>query len=316
MASTFTLFRELPPELRWPIWKLAISPQIRGAHFFSVQEQEEPANASGRKFFATPSTFTPATHPGSRWLHGSPSAYAADYGLWSACRESRSAISQYFSKRYPRRLPYPDRAYDKPEAIGIRNVRVDGVDAPFATFPDGDLVCFQVPQDLYVDEAQAVRDLGYTGSQSTFAFREAIAFEYDDSWAFDPNTQTMPEMMEMPGPRSLFLRLVAARAAKSWRDLPGLWGCDSPNIYVIEHDATFPPYAKLATYVHFSANGFRLVERRNPPVIGAHRRGMTAWDFIALVREWIWGMDTRRTQRQRNVYKRIVGEVLVAQLRW
>ncbi|EQB50275.1 hypothetical protein CGLO_10297 [Colletotrichum gloeosporioides Cg-14] len=301
MASTFTLFRELPPELRWPIWELAISPQMRGAHFFSVQEEKEPANAAGRKVFAAPSTFTPATHPGSRWLHENPSAYAAEYGLWSACRESRSAISQYFTKRYPRRLPYPDRVYDKPEAIGIRNVRIDGFDAPFATFPDGDL---------------AVRDLGCIGNQSTFAFREAIAFEYDDSWAFDPNTQTMPELMEMPGPRSLFLRLVAARATKSWRDLPGLWGCGSPRIYVIEHDATFPPYAKLDTYSHFSANGFRLVERRNPHVVGAHKRGMTAWDFIALVREWIGGIDARRTHRQRNVYKRIVGEVLVAQLRW
>ncbi|KAK2743184.1 hypothetical protein CKAH01_06894 [Colletotrichum kahawae] len=307
MTSTFTLFPNLPPELRWEIWGLAIGdPPLRSAHFFSVQEERDPSNASRRKVFAAPSTFTPATHRDSPWLHGSPSAYAADYGLWSACKESRRAIANFFSNLSP---SYPKDVYGK-ETIGVRNVRVDGVDVPFATFPCRDLVCLQVPRDLYVDTIQAVQNLGYTGNYHTCVFHEGIAFEYDDSWAF--GTQTIPEMMEMPGPRSLFLRLVAARCNLGIP--PGRWGpWRSPKIFLIERGAILKPSENCEeNFDKFSGNGFRLVAQSHYQHIqmqSVRERRTSAWAFINLVRQWMWWMWN--IDRGSNL---VVGHVLVAQL--
>lgn len=121
MAIEFHLFSFLPWELRDQIWKLAIRPDLPGAHVFRVRnpnasKQDDPdhrtsddddANCGAKSLLAAPQClpqgvdFTPAAQAAApiSWTLNNPSTYLIDSGLWTACKESLLVLEKEFQVR-------------------------------------------------------------------------------------------------------------------------------------------------------------------------------------------------------------------------
>ncbi|KAL7930169.1 hypothetical protein V8C35DRAFT_330723 [Trichoderma chlorosporum] len=112
MQSRVRQFMGLPLEIRLMIWKFALrpcDPAHPGVHFFSVTDSSkngfDAAKLSTRcrrgRNEGCSSHHLAAPKFGSRkyrhsWTRKNPSAYTWDFGMWSACRESRHLIETYY----------------------------------------------------------------------------------------------------------------------------------------------------------------------------------------------------------------------------
>lgn len=121
MATEFHFFSFLPWELRDQIWKLAIRPDLPGAHVFRVRStkaseqddanhktsDDDDSNCGAKSLLAAPQClpqgvdFTPAAQAAApiSWTLNNPSTYLLDSGLWTACKESLLAIEKEFQVR-------------------------------------------------------------------------------------------------------------------------------------------------------------------------------------------------------------------------
>lgn len=117
MATEFHLFPFLPWELRDQIWKLAIRPDLPGAHIFRVSDADAHETSDdndsyrcAKSLLAAPQClpksvdFTPAAQAAApiSWTLNNPSTYLIDSGLWTACKESRLATEQVLQARAQR----------------------------------------------------------------------------------------------------------------------------------------------------------------------------------------------------------------------
>ncbi|KAK0655175.1 hypothetical protein B0T16DRAFT_384129 [Cercophora newfieldiana] len=117
--TTFPQFSRLPPAVRRTIWSFAIRPRGRGAHvftFFNGKTEEEAAewrehcvgsssHQDLRITLAAPTLPDGWEFPSSSrrqstpsWYRSNTSAYLIDGGMWSACKESRAAMTRHYNK--------------------------------------------------------------------------------------------------------------------------------------------------------------------------------------------------------------------------
>ncbi|KAI8273150.1 hypothetical protein K4K60_011269 [Colletotrichum sp. SAR11_57] len=115
-TQSFPQFPKLPQELRDQIWSDAvrpISPDHAGVHFFTVfnpvhsdekfrdhlvvQQADYFSNRSNFPLILSAPTSKNDTSLPS-WNVGNPSTYAADFGLWTACRDSYKAIYKGYDR--------------------------------------------------------------------------------------------------------------------------------------------------------------------------------------------------------------------------
>ncbi|KAL7930168.1 hypothetical protein V8C35DRAFT_324596 [Trichoderma chlorosporum] len=232
MQSEFHLFTKLPTELRLMIWKCAlrpISPTLPGVHFFSV-----PNNGEGdgviKEFRAscgldldceTEHSFDyPLAAPkfGNRhsWTSSNPSAYLWDFGMWTACLESRELIEKHYKTEYWKAKIREDDHIDRwfyrapvDTCVPFIAQRSDE-NWQFSIHPKRDLVCLQ-PLDAthdrfytyyeYLNASCIVsRDMGLRGFSN-------LAFEYDSSWydGFE-KIRDASDLFEERSLRGLFVR--------------------------------------------------------------------------------------------------------------
>lgn len=121
--------------------------------------------------------------------------------MWTACKESRIVVTKQIARRYK------DLRWGKSRAVA--HIRHGLEDITFDLFPEQDLICMQLPdtKNLY---PYAYNPLSYLDIYTKYSHTvmASIAFEYDESWAFDPEKDQIGTMMAEPGPRGAFLKLL------------------------------------------------------------------------------------------------------------
>lgn len=142
--SQFTVFQELPKELRDHIWDLAIRDHSPAAHFFTIydvwfdgiqvtQPQKVLDDISDRaSLLDSVGLAAPRAQRANElsWVDGNKSAYMTDSGLWTACWESRTRMLWRF------------RTSNKAVTMGFR--RDNNGERQYLTIqPEEDLLCFQ-----------------------------------------------------------------------------------------------------------------------------------------------------------------------------
>ncbi|KAL7908072.1 hypothetical protein GGI35DRAFT_53283 [Trichoderma velutinum] len=198
MHSRFRQFLDLPLELRLLIWKHALRPldQNRpGAHFFSLihrTDGDEAMRLSTKcKSFGNKSCIyyhLAAPKLGSSkgshsWTNNNPSAYLWDFGMWSACRESRGVIkAHYKTQGWTIKKPESDRANTE-TSVPI-SLQCDGEEWHFVFHPKRDLVCLQAFDlstiQLWRSLSRSWVCLSFDGL-SLFNFGN-VAIAYDPRW--------------------------------------------------------------------------------------------------------------------------------------
>ncbi|KAF5516226.1 hypothetical protein CGCS363_v000537 [Colletotrichum siamense] len=261
MAKTFHSFSKLPAELRLCIWELAVrptGPDRPGAHFFSVQRDVK----TGKRFTTFPS-FTQKSKP--LWKEDNPSAYFYDFGMWTACKESRMIVTKQIARRYK------DLRWGNSRAVA--HIRHGQEDITFGLFPRQDLICMQLPdtKNLY---PHYYNPLSYLDIYMKYSYTvmASIAFEYDESWAFDPEKDQIGTMMAEPGPRGAFLKLLDR--AISDEDF-------QVHLYLIQYGAKLKPGAPRRGTFH--GNGFNLEIAKGYDVMVEGKNAMSAWSFMYMI---------------------------------
>ncbi|KAF4920363.1 hypothetical protein CGCVW01_v006944 [Colletotrichum viniferum] len=121
--------------------------------------------------------------------------------MWTACKESRMIVIRQMTRRYKDLRWGINRA--------VAHIRHGQENMTFGILPGQDLICIQLP-DMealcpYEDDPLSYLDIQRLG---WYGGSVAIAFEYDESWAFDPEKDHIGTMMDEPGPRGAFLILL------------------------------------------------------------------------------------------------------------
>ncbi|KAK1750684.1 hypothetical protein QBC47DRAFT_393251 [Echria macrotheca] len=163
MAAEFHFFSRLPFELQDEIWKLAIRPDLPGAHFFTIYKaysgvrMPDSLSPSRREKYLGPhiaaprrpargTSFSRAAESAvpMSWTLNNPSSYLIDGGLWTACKESRLVIEREVQNRLLRLFP------PFPTAKMITYPATDESDhlRYLTVFPARDLYILQ-PQDYH-----------------------------------------------------------------------------------------------------------------------------------------------------------------------
>ncbi|KAL6793051.1 hypothetical protein J3E68DRAFT_384959 [Trichoderma sp. SZMC 28012] len=197
-------FFDLPFELRLMIWKFALRPLDHnrpGAHFFSLVNRADGVEA--RRLSARCTIYADNNHcsgyhlaapkfdssDGSHsWTKNNPSAYTWDFGMWSACRESRQVIEAHYSqqdwtsgsRRGDWRRPYSQTSISLTASRNNNGWR-------FFLHPKQDLVCIQAfnPSVASWSDTYHRKDLcvasNHSGDLKVLSFGH-IAITYDPSW--------------------------------------------------------------------------------------------------------------------------------------
>ncbi|KAF4836480.1 hypothetical protein CGCTS75_v001786 [Colletotrichum tropicale] len=263
MTKTFHSFSKLPAGLRLCIWELAVrptGPDHPGFHFFSVQQNANEESKSKR--FATFPSFSEKSKP--LWKEDNPPAYFYDFGMWTACKESRMVVTKQMGRRYK------DLRRGKSRAVA--HIRHGQEDIAFGILSGQDLICMQLPHTeyLYPYEDDPLSYLDIRSKRSGwYGGYVAIAFEYDESWAFDPEKDSIGTMMYEPGPRGAFLTLLDRVISEEYFRV---------ELHLIQYGAKLKPGAK--TWGTFHGNGFNLESVTHSGVELEDKSAMSAWDFI------------------------------------
>ncbi|KAF4904676.1 hypothetical protein CGCF415_v001560 [Colletotrichum fructicola] len=261
MTKTFHSFSKLPAELRLSIWELAVrptDPDHPGAHFFSVQRDIK----TGKRFTTFPS-FTQKSKP--LWKEDNPSAYFYDFGMWTACKESRTVVIKQMGGRYKDLRRGKNRA--------VAHIRHGQEDITFGLLPRQGLLCIQLPDtenlDPYKDDPLSYLNIRMNWSVYWESNPDAIAFEYDESWAFDPEEDYIGAMMAEPGPRGAFLKLLDRAISDEFFGV---------HLFLIQYGSKCKPGVRK--WETFHGNGFNLESVEYSGVELEDKSAMSAWDFI------------------------------------
>ncbi|KAF9878955.1 hypothetical protein CkaCkLH20_03855 [Colletotrichum karsti] len=254
--STFHSFKNLPPELRLLIWEASVCVKSPGVKFVSLESNATAQNADGKYVVNLPCC-------SDEYATLNPSTFYI--GQLMACRESRYAVLKQYTTGITAeaRLTYRMRLYG-------RDVSFDS-----NALPKNDLTILHVLQKQQVDVDKAIEALGLTHRGLNFPL-EPIAFEYAESWSFDPRKERFEDMKRGTGPRACFLKLLEPASEGSGEDRQIFHGdgyefMDAKNHKVLwyqidwEHAELVDPDTKLMSAWDFLAE----VERSLPPHWGS-----------------------------------------------
>ncbi|KAF3801388.1 hypothetical protein GCG54_00005544 [Colletotrichum gloeosporioides] len=207
-VKTPLTFGDLPAELRLMIWDLAASVRTSrpGLHFI-------PSYIGNTPYPVTIKDVDVSS------IAGNGSEYLLDAGLWTACRDSREAMKKKW-KEVKRKYVHnvgPIRRDLTPSRIGL--ICEGDKTYGFSVNPLEDLLCLQIPQDAtYNDFTSRIKLPFWNDYWYGQRGYRSIAFEFDNSWAFDPSSKPIAELRQTPGPRACFLNLLMDMTARSEDD--------------------------------------------------------------------------------------------------
>ncbi|UKZ69184.1 uncharacterized protein TrAtP1_010193 [Trichoderma atroviride] len=236
MASEFHLFTSLPTEIRLKVWEHALrpySPSRPGAHFFSVTNFKEDGDQLARlrapcvlgsrcklNHGHTYYLAAPKFGISHSWTNNNPSAYLWDFGMWSACSESREIIEDHYKTEYWAAKLLEDSKCDyppKPDADACVPFIFprSNEDWRFAIRPNRDLICFQPLNPLTIGYHRKgtylTEDISMVNPTTGLRDVKNMAFEFDSSWCDDLKVVSCPQdfraYFEEKSPRGLFIRL-------------------------------------------------------------------------------------------------------------
>ncbi|KAL7942094.1 hypothetical protein V8C42DRAFT_167084 [Trichoderma barbatum] len=254
MQSRVCQFMDLPPELRLMVWKFALrplGPDRPGAHFFSVTNIKKDGNEAARistrcgmkdcggYHLAAPRV--DSSEGSHSWTVKNPSAYVWDFGMWSACRESRHVIeAHYKTVCWSVRTR---RGYTISRSYGQTSVPLvlpgNNSNWHLLFHPKQDLVCLQA-----LDPSAIHRSPNLAGWRNDFCFASNcpslfelghVAIAYDPSWNDIKDKMdkfSFRRLYKEPSARGFFIRTLATldhTARCRWhypRDRPSIWLID------------------------------------------------------------------------------------------
>lgn len=155
--SQFTIFTELPQELRDHIWDLAIRDDGPAAHFFTMYdpavdphdvvrlEERVHATRGGYSPFCRVGFAAPQRRGTSEpsWVEGNVSTYITDSGLWTACWDSRKRMLWHFR---PEANSPPTTPHSSTAPVTMPFRRENGGRQYLTIRPSEDLLCLQFAQ--------------------------------------------------------------------------------------------------------------------------------------------------------------------------
>ncbi|KAM0457191.1 hypothetical protein ACHAPV_006830 [Trichoderma viride] len=304
MASEFHLFASLPAEIRIKIWKHALrpdNPSRPGAQFFSVTNFREDGDAltslkvqcdlGSRCEYNHGETYylaAPKFGTSHSWTNNNPSAYLWDFGMWSACAESRAIINDYYKMEYwAAKLleDSKDDSFSYPDVdacVPFIFPRSDE-DWRFAIRPNRDLVCIQplnpITIGYYRKSIYLTEDICMVNLNTGLRGIKNMAFEYDSSWCDDLMVVSYPQdfraYTEEKSPRGLFIRYFLESKGWGYRDDP-IWlidyglkrdplkrglGEDRPRLPWREHMTFYANDRKFVEVDEWSKNEYESTER-------------------------------------------------------
>ncbi|KAL5085195.1 hypothetical protein Trisim1_010759 [Trichoderma cf. simile WF8] len=149
-------FFDLPLELRLMIWESALRPLDHdrpGAHFFSLVSKKDgeeairlsaQCNTIGNVHCTGYHLAAPKLDSGKggrSWTNNNPSAYLWDFGMWSACKESRRVIKAHYKTRgWIIKQPWAPTYIQTSVPLTLHS---SDEKWPFIIHPKRDLVCLQ-----------------------------------------------------------------------------------------------------------------------------------------------------------------------------
>ncbi|EHK18310.1 uncharacterized protein TRIVIDRAFT_47246 [Trichoderma virens Gv29-8] len=243
MQSRVRQFMDLPLELRLMVWKFALrplDPARPGAHFFSVVNTGEDGDKAARisvrckgrnrycsrYHLAAPKLDSEEGSPS--WTRKNPSAYIWDFGLWSACRESRHVIKAHYEKIICTKKFRNDSTITLSFAntsisLSFRHSKERW---RFFFHPDQDLVCLQAfdPSTIYWWEDRACGRVCITNTAAklfnTINYFDRpsllrlgnVAIAYDPSWndiEKERDKYSFRGLYEEQSARGFFIRTLA-----------------------------------------------------------------------------------------------------------
>ncbi|KAF6833445.1 hypothetical protein CPLU01_05483 [Colletotrichum plurivorum] len=227
-------------------------PRKSGVHFFSVQRD------INNHFTTTLPSFSETSR-----LPWNPSAYFFDFGMWTACKESRAVVTSNIRKRFETR----DLKYS-----ALAEVRHNQKDITFGLFPIYDLICIQPPETESLASRYYNVLSGFNIRGSSSPYYAYIGFEYDVSWTFDPDNDNIHDMTDEPGSRGAFFTLLAKMISGELR----------AHLHLIQYGAKLKPNKRV--WETFYGNGFNFAVAEYDNVeMEDTCDGMNAWDFIRMV---------------------------------
>ncbi|KAF9881621.1 hypothetical protein CkaCkLH20_00767 [Colletotrichum karsti] len=274
MAKTFHSFSRLPAELRLCIWETAVGPSgpnHAGVHFFSLHSRIEDDRDRG-PFVTTIPPFKGESKSPWKETEENPSTYFFDFGMWMACRESRTVVIREMSRRFAHQKGDPVRSFVR--------ARYNQEEITFGLRPRDDLICVRFSEDpkaFEIYDLYDVLDIRLHRPEDCYVFPYMdIAFEYDaSSWTFDPKEAHIVDLQSEPGPRGAFLTILEQIIQGEIR----------ATLFLIEYGATLKPDGRA--YGTFYGNGFNFasVAEDDVEMECTEGRRMDAWEFIDAVDE-------------------------------
>ncbi|KAK6215073.1 hypothetical protein QIS74_08092 [Colletotrichum tabaci] len=217
-TRTFHGFPLLPGEVRNQIWDLAVRPaHFRGVHYFSILELELQ---EASETFASQLIWGDAYNSlGATWLTddglsslgrapSNPSTYAIDWGLWTACKESRSFMCHRYGVAkwadFLRRQQEKEERDQQQKELRREKPGSEEIPATFALknedffhslalFPRYDLIALQLNGNYWLF-GMALRRLALRPRILDLTDIYHIAIEFDPSWSVNELEQYQREV--------------------------------------------------------------------------------------------------------------------------
>lgn len=170
--SKMAKFSDLPQELRDIIWEMAIRPEGRGAHFFTVHHARKDTHLAESSWPVNISTEGPEDYfPGTSminfaaprcgpdgsfsWILGNPSTYIEDSALWTTCWDSRRHMIRRFRPAETGRRILPEYSWERyrevifsDDATMTAVLQADNGEPQYFTIqPLRDLIIIEIPPD-------------------------------------------------------------------------------------------------------------------------------------------------------------------------
>ncbi|KAM5345222.1 hypothetical protein ACJ41O_011084 [Fusarium nematophilum] len=272
MTGIFHLFGALPKELRDEIWQFAIRPSRPAVHIFRTYNQSKGecvgihrthivslGNGLSSSRLAVPASDQAAAN--------NPSAYLIDWGLWTACKESRVAMQRHLQRESQVRSDQKTREEPLSATTCFSGGGDDYSDTRFLTiFPRRDL-CIIQPRDLQTVDWASLRFRVPAPNVSTFTSVKNIALEFRPEWGASAAKVGILESLYLPIIRALVG--VAEHADNLWlvdyslkRRRPGsMPGGGIP----VSEGQTF--YARGRRFVEVTSKARRLGRWRHVPPV-------------------------------------------------
>ncbi|KAL3303865.1 Methyltransferase domain-containing protein [Colletotrichum asianum] len=212
-AQSFPQFPKLPQELRDQIWSDAvrpINPNHAGVHFFTVfnpvhsdekftdhlvvQQVDYCSNRSKFPLILSAPTSKDDTSLPS-WNVGNPSTYAADFGLWTACRDSYKAIYKGYDRlrqdsiqkiKRPRAFPtwHTCREDCKDFPVTFSAANGDGSPVHLTVLPLRDLFVLRRFEDVG-SISSALKNAPFDSPKLGYCGVTHVAVEFDPQWSVE-----------------------------------------------------------------------------------------------------------------------------------